>query len=237
MGLKLNRKKKRNIKLSIAYRLGRFLPLNSDKKLKLYLDLAWIFSRLAHEQTFKSSIKIPYDASQDFLVNQISKEDRVLDIGCGEGYVIQRLLNKTSNILGIDYQEKSIEKAKRLLDNQVELICDDIHHYIKNHPEQKFDVIVLSHVLEHIDNPQKFLKDIRGYANYFYIEVPDFEASHLNVFRQYVKTDLVYTDADHVSEFDRRELQDLMNNTDLEVLKAEFNYGVMKLWCKKRPDA
>lgn len=99
MGLKLDRKKNRNIKLTLAYWLNKFLPLNSNTKLKLYLDLAWIYSRLAHEQTYKSSIELPYDPKNDFLLNQINNDDKILDIGCGEGYVIKRLLNKTSNII------------------------------------------------------------------------------------------------------------------------------------------
>lgn len=50
MGLKLKRNKKRNWLLSILYKINAsWFFLTSEKKLRLYLDLAWIFSRLAHE--------------------------------------------------------------------------------------------------------------------------------------------------------------------------------------------
>jgi SAM-dependent methyltransferase len=225
------RKKRKNFKLSFAYKMSKFIPLNPDRRLKFYLDMAWIFSRLAHEETFKAKTKVGLQS--DFLHQRIKENDAILDVGCGKGFVIERLLSKTKNITGIDYDKKSIKEAQMKLVN-VNFICADVFDYLQNAEDIRFDVIVLSHVLEHIDSPNEFIKRISRRAKHFYIEVPDFEATHLNLYRQRIGTDLIYTDADHVSEFDRTEIELLIANANLKVVDAEFRYGVMKYWCESQ---
>lgn len=231
MGIKLQRKKRRNYKLSLAYKLSRLMPLSHEIKLKLYLDMAWIFARLAHETTFKSKIKVEYEPESDFLFQKIKENNAILDVGCGKGYVVDRLLPKTSNIVAIDYDMEAVDKAKARIPN-VDFRCVDVFDYLHTIDSKQFDVIVLSHVLEHLDDPDRFLKKISKYSRYVYIEVPDFESTHLNLFRNKVGSDLIYTDADHVSEFDREELQTLIANSNLIVVDAEFRHGVMKYWCE-----
>ena len=232
MGLKLKRNKPRNLKLSLAYQFKKYLPISSKKKLKLFLDLAWIFSRLAHEQIFTTKLDKKYDPKTDFLVKHLPDDAKVLDIGCGSGYVIKRMLPKTKHIVGVDYDQAAINNAQKLFEeNTIRLICDDVFNFLQQESDQ-FDLIVLSHVLEHINNPGDFLKKLADKSKYFYIEVPDFEVSHLNLYRVLVETDLVYTDADHVSEFDRSELLGLIEEARLEVVDAEFKMGVIKFWCK-----
>ena len=41
MGVRLPRRKPRNLLASAAYKLNRFLPVSKERKLDLMLDLAW----------------------------------------------------------------------------------------------------------------------------------------------------------------------------------------------------
>jgi SAM-dependent methyltransferase len=233
MGLKLPRRKKRNLKLSLAYRVVRWTPLSPRKKLKLLLDLSWIFSRLAHEQTFKTDVRPAQDEEEDILMSGVPANASVLDIGCGKGYVVEMMLNRTGNITGIDYDRNSLEEArKRVANSSVIWICNDVFNYLKENTDTRFDCIILSHVLEHIEEPGRFLKALTDKARHFYIEVPDFESNHLNLFRKSIGTDLVYTDADHVSEFDRKELEAIFLECGLRIVRSEFRFGVMKYWCE-----
>jgi len=232
--MQLLRKKPRNYKLSLAYKLVRFWPVSPKRKLKLLLDLSWIFSRLAHESIFKTDINLKLSDEDDIIVTFIAQDASVLDIGCGHGGVIRRILKKTKNIVGVDYDAYSINKAKeRFQDTGVVLICDDIFNYLKQQKDTNFDYIILSHVLEHIDEPELFLKSLKGFAKNFYIEVPDFESTHLNLYRKHVGTDLIYSDADHVSEFTRVELEKIIISCGLQIVKSEFRFGVMKYWCSQ----
>jgi hypothetical protein len=42
---------------------------------------------------------------------------------------------------------------------------------------------------------------------------------------------MLYTDADHVSEFDRNEIGQMIVASNLKILSSEFRFGVMKFWC------
>lgn len=234
MGIKMNRKKERNLKLSFFYKLARFMPFNSKKKLKIFLDLAWIFNRLAHEETFKTGYKIDTRHYDAFLLKYINNDYSILDIGCGNGSVIEKIITNTQNrnITGIDYNQTSINAIKEKFGDSINLVCDDLFNYLNNNKEIKFDVIVLSHILEHIENPESFLNRISNISKYYYIEVPDFESNNLNLYRKETNTDLIYTDIDHVSEFDRNELEAIITNANLEILEKEYIFGVMKYWCK-----
>ncbi|MFN8296424.1 MAG: class I SAM-dependent methyltransferase [Chitinophagales bacterium] len=238
MSITLPRKKKRNLKLSFFYRVSRFLDLflSSTTKMKLFLDLSWIFSRLAHEEHTKSGLNLSVNNEEpNFLINKISKNQRVLDIGCGTGNVILKLLPYTENIVGIDHNQVSLNVIKQKINNPtIKLICGDIFNYMNENPSEHFDVIILSHILEHLDNPKEFLNNVLSFGDFFYVEVPDFNSSHLNLLRKHLDTDLIYTDNDHVTEFDRKEIQTIFKDLNLNILDTEYIEGVMKYWLRKK---
>jgi len=96
----------------------------------------------------------------------------VLEIGCGAGGILSRYVDIGCEVLGLDFDEKYLEEAR--------------HHNIpvrKGSLEQlaskeKFDLIILSHVLEHIKNPSQFLVTLSGHLTdegVLYIEVPSLD--------------------------------------------------------------
>ena len=73
-------------------------------------------------------------------------------------------------------------------------------------PGEEFDLALLVAVLEHIQDVDQLLGDIRRIARRLIVEVPDFEADCLNLVRR--DLDCVwYTDADHVREYIQPVLQ------------------------------
>lgn len=81
---------------------------------------------------------------------------RVLDIGCGNGKKTEMLGKLGVDILGIDLDEHEIRKAidTNQLEN-VQFACVDIKEITG-----KFSGVVLIEVLEHIEDPLDFLKEI-----------------------------------------------------------------------------
>jgi len=94
---------------------------------------------------------------QDWLVKAgLLESHKVLEIGCGIGTQTELLLNYLSNeasVLAVDISPKSIEIAKKRLGkfNNVELIAADI---VQLPLKDKFDVVLLPDVLEHIPKEQ-----------------------------------------------------------------------------------
>jgi SAM-dependent methyltransferase len=233
MGTKLEREKKRLLITSIFYRMIK-LPLSSNQKLKLFLNLEWIFSRLAHEMSFKvySPQTHPIrNYAKKFLLDFLDEQQSVLDLGCGSGDVSNIIAEKARTVVGIDHDEESLkiasDKYKR---SNLTFIHGDARTYLKT--SDKFDVLILSHILEHLDEPKDFLQSFKDYFEYIYIEVPDFDRDVANHYRKDLNMELIYSDTDHVSEFDRYELKDLINLCNLEILREEYIFGVQRYWCK-----
>lgn len=102
----------------------------------------------------------------DFIVRSIygSQRDpdntkiKILDIGCGNGNIAIPLASIGYSLVGIDIDRPSIEKAmmKNCVDNAKFKVMDAG----KLTAEEKFDFVVCSEVLEHLQNPFRFLKSM-----------------------------------------------------------------------------
>lgn len=239
MGIKLPRHKKRNLLLSIIYLLHKLFFFSKKAKLKLYLNLEWIFDRLSHEMSFKiyTPDTHPFRIhSKKFILEFINENHIVLDMGCYLGDISFIIAQKAKKVIAIDYNKDAIAKAKEKYrkDNLEFYHCEALEFLNKN--QKHFDILILSHILEHLDNPEKFLLKYKNYFNRIYIEVPDFDRYYLNHYRKDLALNLIYSDDDHISEFDRYELKELLNHCGLKILKEEYIFGMQKIWCEVNKD-
>ena len=234
MGLKLPRKKKTSFLVRFFYLLDKLMPLSKKAKFKLYLNLEWIFDRFSHEYSFKNYAPDDHPVrlhTKKFLLERIQPSDIILDLGCYEGDMSIYLADKAQKVVGIDYDNVAITAAKKKYNKaNLSFICSDAYEYL-NASKEKFDVIIMSHILEHLDEPEDFLRKYTPFFRHVYIELPDFDKTLLNQYRRDLNMPLIYTDGDHVSEFDRFELQDLIKRANLEIVSAEYMYGIQKIWC------
>ena len=96
------------------------------------------------------------------IVNRIMSENpkSVLDVGCGTGNVLMRLMsNEGLNLYGIDISENMIETAKKNLKNRAELKVGDAEYMPWN--DNSFDVIVCNASFHHYPNPEKVLLEMK----------------------------------------------------------------------------
>lgn len=235
MYLKQNRLKKRNIILSVLYRFFSIYKTPSIIKLKFFLTIEWIFWRLSIEEASKLypiNISAPKLENLNFLISFMKNEFSVIDIGCKSGDITYLVSNNVNEIIGIDFDNNAIELTKNLpAKDNLSFICIDAFDYVTS-LSKKFDVCILSHVLEHIDNPKHFLNLYLPYFKFIYIEVPDFDYTYLNHFRVITNSDLVYSDNDHVWEFDRKYIMNLAEEIGLEIVASEYKFGVQKYWLR-----
>lgn len=223
MGVRLPRRKPRNLLASLAYKLDRFMPLSRQRKLDFLLDSAAITNRLAMEHAAELGLNIWGENS--FIHSRIRPTDRVLEIGCSSGRVLSTI--KAADRVGVDYDAPAIERGRHE-HPELTFIAGEARDYLE--AAEPFDVLILSHVLEHIDDPGQFLRTFAHRFNRIYVEVPDFEFTTNNAVRLARKRDLIYMDGDHVAEFDRDELEALFKSVGLDVLDREFRWGFMRYW-------
>jgi 2-polyprenyl-3-methyl-5-hydroxy-6-metoxy-1,4-benzoquinol methylase len=106
------------------------------------------------------------------FIQKIAEPRKVLEIGCGAGGILSRFSDAGCDVLGLDYDKNYLNEASK---NNVQVRQGSIE---KLEPNERFDLIILSHVLEHIVYPADFLKEIKNFLNddgILYIEVPSLD--------------------------------------------------------------
>jgi 2-polyprenyl-3-methyl-5-hydroxy-6-metoxy-1,4-benzoquinol methylase/streptomycin 6-kinase len=73
----------------------------------------------------------------------------VIELGCGKGHLSKAIRDRARQVIGVDMNAKSIQRAKRLY-RQIPFICSDIRNL--TFPAASFDTAVLSEVLEHVSD-------------------------------------------------------------------------------------
>ncbi len=234
MGVKISRKKPRNILITLIYKFSKVPFLDNKNKLKLFLNLEWIFYRLSHEYSFRyyDPASHPIRNSKEFILENIKDTDTVLDLGCNVGDISYQVSAKAGSVVGIDYDKKFIETAQERYQqvSNLKFYCSEAYDFLQK-SKQQFDTLLLSHILEHLDDPKDFLLKFKGHFTNIYIEVPDFDKDFLNQYRKDLKLPFIFTDSDHISEFDRKEISVLLKECNISVVKSEYKHGVQKYWC------
>jgi SAM-dependent methyltransferase len=87
-----------------------------------------------------------------------NKSFKILDIGCGNGFAVTRFLDVCGDeILGIDFHRPNIEYANSHFgNNNLGFACLDATQL--RDEGMRYDVIVLTDVLEHLHQPQNLLR-------------------------------------------------------------------------------
>lgn len=204
-------------------------------KFRLFLDLEWIFNRLALEMSFRRyelSVHPWKRMTREYILEFVEPTDVILDLGCASGDIARAIASKAKYVVGVDHNPKLIGEAKgfKQQDN-LSFVYMDALEYLET-SDRTFNKLILSHILEHIDNPVDFLKSYTKFFDYIYIEVPDFDGTILNQFRKDEGLDLIHTDNDHVTEFDRHELVDIFDHCGLRIVRSELIFDVQRYWCK-----
>lgn len=105
---------------------------------------------------------------------------RVLDLGFGDGINFEALVGKC-NLTLVEGSRELCDKARQI-SNSLSLDVEIIHSLFDNyHSEEQFDVILASHVLEHVDDPVLLLLHLRKFLknNGFVLGiVPNSESFH-----------------------------------------------------------
>ena len=88
----------------------------------------------------------------------IPEKSSVLDLGCGDGVLLQELVEqKQIKALGI---EISLERIKSCLEKGVSVVQEDLNEGLKDFQDNSFDFIILSQTLEYIAKPIYFMKEM-----------------------------------------------------------------------------
>ena len=101
----------------------------------------------------------------DQITNRNIKNLKILDVGCGGGIICEPLARLGAKVTGIDFAPNNIKAAKihsKKNKLKINYINKDIE---KSKLDEKFDIILMFEVLEHLDNWKKTIKNIKKNLN------------------------------------------------------------------------
>ena len=148
----------------------------------------------------------------DYFVSNITEHSAVLDIGCGYGAVARSIAEKVKGVVvtGIDNNKERLNQAK--LNNHMENLDFIYEDILETNNKKKYDVIVMSNVLEHIDERVNFIKKIMILFSpkTILIRVPLFERHWEVAMRKELGINY-FSDSTHFIEHTREEFKKEMN--------------------------
>ena len=165
----------------------------------------------------------------DYFVERIKNGSKVLDIGCGYGAVAFSIASKVPGVkvLGIDFDRDRLDQAKKNNNfKNLDFIYGDA---TKSIPEGPWDVVVLSNVLEHIEDRILFLTQIikLSQCKKILIRVPSFERKWTVPFRK--KLGIYYfNDTTHFIEHTLEEFRTEMKQSNLDIIEIKTLWG--EIW-------
>jgi ubiquinone/menaquinone biosynthesis C-methylase UbiE len=136
----------------------------------------------------------------------------ILEIGAGEGSIAHRLgeLGFAQELYALEVSESGVAAiAAREVPSLVE--CRLFDGYAIPYADKQFDLAILSHVVEHVENPRALLYDAKRVARYVFVEVPTEDTLRL-------PHDFVADDVGHINFFSPITIRLLLQSCGLEVL-------------------
>ena len=160
-----------------------------------------------------------------YFIDRVRSADRVLDVGCGIGYLAYHLAPQVREIFGIDFFEPSIIYAqKHHQAPNLKFIFGDINAFSF---VDRFDKIVLSNVLEHIDDRVGLLTKLHQLSDTILFRVPMEDRDWLTIYKK--ELGLEYRlDSTHRIEYRLATLEVELAQAGWRIESYQVNWG--ELW-------
>ena len=150
----------------------------------------------------------------------------LLSIGCGSGYA-ESIISSNITVYGIEPDIKAYKNAEKTIDNSIH------GNFNKNfYKENFFDVVFCHHVIEHVPDPIKFMKDIHFVlkpGGVLIIGTPNFDGA---MAKRYGDNYRMLHDKTHTSLFSDLSMKEFLVDFGFMVKKIEYPYFDTKFFNK-----
>ncbi|ALK06631.1 MAG: hypothetical protein AAY43_06565 [Methanosarcina sp. 795] len=161
-------------------------------------------------------------------VTPLENINRIIDIGCGEGFIINCL--DFSDITGVDIS-KSALKLARDKNRNFNLCAGSV--YELSFKNDSFDLAIATEVLEHLEEPERAIQEIRRVSrNYCVFSVPNEPYFRIMNFLRGKNLTRFGNDIEHVQNWSSKEFVELLRKY-FKILEVRKPFPWTMVLCKK----
>ncbi len=167
------------------------------------------------------------------IVRKNKKNVRILEVGCGEGLLACEIKKRFPDMvyIGIDINDEIISEARKTCPNTM-FEVGSIYE-LNKYASEEFDYVIVSEVLEHIENPNEALKEINKLnSEKFIFSVPNEPIWRiLNMIRLKYLKDFGNTPG-HIQHWSKRKFKKLIQS-DFDIVEYKSVFPWLMALCKK----
>ena len=179
------------------------------------------------EYFVRNPIKESRYSSHEYFLRLAGVNQRVLDLGCGEGFMAEKLGKNGNRVTGVDVLERpklagAFEKyVSASLERGLEAAEEGLR-------DETFDKILLMDILEHLTDPGKLLRDCQGHLKpqgQLIVSVPNVANVSVRLgllFGRFNYAERGILDQTHYRFFTRKSVRRLVESCGYEVVRADM---------------
>lgn len=171
-------------------------------------DPIWMFYNILQKSCYQQIAK---------LINQTYSDDKILDIGCGDGVLFSLLLKANRKLVGVDLDITGVSlgniefKQRKLTPNPLFIQANTYQLPLQ---KSQFDIVYSIDTIEHLTQPEKLISEAKRVLK---------PGGKLIVSTD-VASDHGFKDELHVHEFSPQELIDLFKSHDFKNIKLLISH-------------
>ena len=158
------------------------------------------------------------------ILDELSKieKGKLLDIGCGEGVLLEYAQKLGFDVIGVDVSKKAVDYIRK---KGFDAICLDVEEGLPF--KEEFDVVIATELIEHLYDHYKFLANVNNClrkGGYLFLSTPN--SSHIFFRMRYLlgKTATELQNPTHLRFFSFYHLLRVCNDQGFQLVK-NLSYG------------